>query len=222
MHSAISCTVKDLGLISYQEAYRLQKEKLTQITEELTCEFFLCEHFSVITLGRLSKQENILFSEDEIKSKGIEIQKVDRGGDVTYHAPGQLIVYPIFPLLHFGKDLKKFISNLEQVVIDLLGYFGILASRKEGRTGVWVGLKKIASIGIGVKKWISFHGVGLNVSTDLKDFLLIRPCGLDIEMTSMENELKKQISMQEVKKQIIISFKNIFNLEIRENGNEKY
>ncbi|MDD3374908.1 MAG: lipoyl(octanoyl) transferase LipB [Candidatus Omnitrophica bacterium] len=210
----IICKVTDLGVVRYQQAYQVQKKALTKAIAQASCEIFLCEHCPVITLGRLSNENNILLDPKEVMKKGIEILKVDRGGDVTFHTPGQLVVYPIFCLNYFGKDLKLFIFNLEQVVIDLLGYFGILASRIKGHTGVWVGPKKIASIGIGVQKWVSFHGLALNVTTHLKDFLIIKPCGLSVEMTSMENEAGKQFAMKDIKRQIVLSFKNIFNLEI--------
>ena len=210
---AILCKVTDLGVVRYHEAYQIQKKALTKATTKASCELFLCEHFSVVTLGRLADEKNILVDQ-EIAEKGIEILKIDRGGDVTFHAPGQLVAYPIFPLDNFGKDLKLFIFKLEQVIIDLLGYFGILSSRLKGHTGVWVGHKKIASIGVGVQKWVSFHGLALNVSTRLEDFSIIKPCGLDVEMTSMNNETETQVEMQDVKKQLILSFKNVFNLEI--------
>jgi len=211
---AIPCKVTDLGIVRYIQAYQLQKKVLTKAIAQASCEIFLCEHYPVITLGRLANENNILLDSKEIAEKGIEIRKIDRGGDVTFHAPGQLVVYPIFYLDHFGKDLKLFISNLEQVIIDLLGYFGVLASRLKDHTGVWVGSKKIASVGIGVQKWVSFHGFALNVSICLEDFTMIKPCGLDVEMTSMDNEAKKQIIMQDVKRQLVLNFKKVFNLEI--------
>ena len=142
------------------------------------------------------------------------VHHIDRGGDITLHAPGQLVVYPILDLTNFGKDLRSYLRQLEQVAIDLLGDFDIVASRFSGQTGVWTGKKKIESIGIGVRKWISFHGLAVNVNTDLKLFSMIKPCGLDVEMTSMSQMNKKSIDIEEVKERIVASFCDNFNLNI--------
>ncbi len=210
----ISCKVKDLGIIKYYRAYQLQNQAFEDVKLKRDARLFLCEHPSVLTLGRLAEKNNILCEEDQLKEKGIDVLPVDRGGDVTFHGLGQLVVYPIFCLTDFGKDLKLFIFKIEQVVIDLLEYFGIVANRVSGHTGVWVREKKIASLGIGVRNWISYHGVALNVSTDLQFFSLIKPCGLKVKMTSMAEELKCNVEMSEVKKQIVKGFQNIFNMEI--------
>jgi lipoate-protein ligase B len=128
------------------------------------------------------------------------------------HAPGQLIIYPILNLTHFGKDLRFYLRQLEQVAIDLLGDFDIVANRFPGQTGVWIGEYKIASIGIGVRKWTSFHGLAINVSTDLKLFSMIKPCGLNVAMTSMSEASGKTIDMKEVKGKIVELFFKKFQL----------
>ncbi len=209
----MKCRIEDLGIIAYTQAYRRQKECVEEILRGEDAVLLLCEHPPVLTLGRLTKRENILWPREEIIKKGFEIVPIDRGGDITLHSPGQLVVYPIFDLKIVGKDLKRYLRQLEEVVIDLLKEFDIVARRFLGQTGVWVQDKKIASMGIGVKKWISFHGVGLNVSTDLNLFSLIRPCGLNVTMTSLENIKQEVIPMAQVKSKMVEQFKEKFNLE---------
>jgi lipoate-protein ligase B len=145
--------------------------------------------------------------------QGVGIHHIDRGGEITLHAPGQLVVYPILNLVNFGKDLRRYFYQLEQVAIDLLGGFDIVASRVSGKTGVWIEEKKIASVGIGVRKWISFHGLAINVDTDLNLFSMIKPCGLDVEMTSISGIKKSPVSMGEVKKRFVEHFYRNFQLK---------
>jgi len=165
--------IKDLELIDYDEAYKLQKQYVQELIEGGPQTLLLCEHPPVLTLGRLADKRNMLISSEETDRRGVKICSVDRGGDITLHAPGQLVVYPILNLAHFGKDLKSYMNLLEQVAIDLLDGFGIVANRFPGQTGVWAGEYKIASIGIGVRRWVSFHGLAVNVNTDLKLFSMI-------------------------------------------------
>lgn len=202
--------VTNLGLIDYHKAYSLQKEAVDHILKGGPQVLFLCEHPIVITLGRLGEKSNIFFPKEELKKRDIEIVSIDRGGDVTLHAPGQLVAYPIFNLLQYGKDLHLFMYKLEQVAIDLLADFDIVANRIPGRRGVWVRERKIASIGIGVRKWISFHGLGLNINTDLNLFSMIKPCGLDVVMTSVRDIHKKDINMDEAKRKIVNCFERHF------------
>ena len=207
------CRVDDLGLIEYQKAYELQKRCLEEVAFGGVQRLLLCEHPLVITLGRLAKRENIFLSEPELAAKGFELYAVDRGGDVTLHAPGQLVVYPILDLRRaLGGDLRAYLRQLEQVAIDLLSSFGIVANRISGKTGVWVGDKKIASVGIGVKKWVSCHGLALNVNTDLAYFSLMRPCGMDVEMTSLARLKGQPIDMAFVKSKMIECFMRTFGL----------
>ena len=151
---------------------------------------------------------------NEIKSRGIKIIDIDRGGDVTLHSPGQLVVYPVVDLRRFGRDLKFYLVKLEQVVIDFFKEFDILTERKPGKTGAWFGEKKIASIGIGVKKWISFHGMSLNMGNDLTLFSLIRPCGLDVQMTSLDEIKKEHVDLHKAKEMLVHIFSNTFTREM--------
>lgn len=206
--------VEDLGLVNYEEAFRYQNACVEGVLHKDRQKLIFCEHPSVITLGRLAHRENILTSDQELKAKGIECIPINRGGDVTLHCPGQLVIYPILDLNNFGKDLKLYMQALEQVVIDALAQYHIAAQRVASRTGVWVNEKKIASLGIGVRKWISFHGVAINVSPDLSLFSLIRPCGMDVETTSMAELKGNSIDMQEIKRRAIASFSQNFNIAV--------
>lgn len=203
-------SIQDLGLIGYAEAYEIQKKWVEAVINGHDPVLLLCEHPAILTLGRLASQENFLLPQEEIKARGIQVLDIDRGGEVTLHSPGQLVVYPIMNLRDHGKDLKQYLHQLEQVAIDLLKDFDILADRFSGRTGVWVGPEKIVSIGIGVKKWVSFHGLGINVNTDLDLFRLIKPCGMDIRMTSISQIKNQSIDMNLVKRNVVNRFRGQF------------
>lgn len=207
-----NCKIKDLGLIPYNEAYDIQKAHVDAVLNGEPQTVLFCEHPSVFTLGRLAKEENFLIPQDEILSRGIQICHINRGGDVTLHSPGQLVIYPILDLTNLGKDLRSYMRTLEQVAIDLLGDFDIVANRFEGQTGVWVSNRKIASIGIGVRKWISFHGLAINVNTNLDLFSMIRPCNLDVEITSVSKIKGRFIIMDEVKRRVVNHLSQNFNL----------
>lgn len=202
----------DLGLIDFQKAWQFQKEIFQKVRNNyFTVALVLCQHYPVITVGRLGKKENIKTSLNELKNRSIHIYEIERGGDITYHGPGQLIAYPIFNLNYLKKDIHLFLRKLEEVVIDFLSDFGIKGLRHSGLTGVWIDKQKIASIGIAIKNWITFHGVSINIKKeDLVNFQLIKPCGMDIEMTSLETILKKDIGIDEIKKNFICKFKNTF------------
>jgi lipoate-protein ligase B len=206
------CEVRDLGLIDYDAAYRIQKEAAARVIKGGCPVLLLCEHPSVITLGRLAREANVL-NREAIAVKDIRIVSIDRGGDVTLHAPGQLVVYPILSLENFKKDVRWYLHQLEQVAIDLLMSFGIVADRISGKTGVWVGGEKIVSLGIGVKRWVTFHGLGINVHTDLGLFDLIKPCGLDVRMTSMANVQGEPFDMGGVKERLVECFSREFGLK---------
>lgn len=203
--------VRDLGLIDYAAAYGIQKESVARVLAGGAQVLFLCEHPAVITLGRLAQEANILNLE-AINRQGIGVVPTDRGGDVTLHAPGQLVVYPILNLAQSHRDLRLYMHKLEQVAIALLKSFGIVASRIFGKTGVFVGQDKIASLGIGVRKWVTFHGLGINVNTDLKLFDLIKPCGLDVRMISIARIKGEAVEIREVKKMLVECFRKEFNL----------
>jgi len=188
--------VFNIGLIDFLKGLEFQQEVFEQVKHGyFSSALILCRHYPVITVGRSGKRENIKLSESQLHAQGVAVCQVSRGGDVTYHGPGQLMAYPICNLSFLKNDIHAFLRMLEQVVISLVEEFGIVAERKEGLTGVWVGNKKIASLGIAVSHWITFHGFALNVTQDdLQNFSFIRPCGMDIKMTSMESELGRKIS----------------------------
>ncbi len=200
--------VLDLGLVEYNSALLLQKKLFEEVkTGSLKSALVFCRHYPVITIGRGAKKENLKIDESVLDQKKIPVYCVDRGGNVTYHGPGQLIIYPVLRLELFKKDLHYFLRRLEETVIAVLSEFGIKGIAREGLTGVWVGERKICSIGIAVKSWVSYHGLALNIKdNDLVNFSLIRPCGMDIEMISMETVLKKEIAFENIQKTFVRRF----------------
>ncbi len=198
----------DLGLVDYCQALQRQKELFEQVRSgALRSALVFCRHHPVITLGRQAKTEALKADRDLLSCLGIPVYPIERGGNVTYHGPGQLMVYPIVALIDFKKDIRLFLRWLELSVVDVLEEFGIDSCLRDGLTGVWVGERKICSIGIAVKNWISYHGLALNVGKDdLANFSLIRPCGMDIKMTSLETVLKSAVSFAEVQKKITRRF----------------
>jgi lipoate-protein ligase B len=202
----------DIGVIDYRRGWYFQREVLKGVKAGiLPSTLIFCQHNPVITLGSQVKREHIKVPLAELDLRGIEIYEVERGGDVTYHGPGQLVIYPIFNLHHLRKDIHWFLRKLETVVIDFLADFGLNGVRLQGSTGVWVNNQKIASIGIAVKNWITFHGVSINIKKNCIDnFSLIKPCGMDIEVTSMETLLSRLISLNQAKKNLINKFKENF------------
>ncbi len=191
----------DLGLIDYLQAYHFQREIFQQVkNKRFKSAVIFCQHHPVITQGRTSKKEDILIDDLELNRRRIKVYNVDRGGKTTYHGPGQLLIYPIFDLNYLKKDIHFFLRWLEELVINILNEFDILAKRYEGLTGIWLDNKKIASIGIAIKSWITYHGLSINVKKDdLENFSLIHPCGTNITMISMEETLSKKILIETVK-----------------------
>jgi len=182
--------VLDAGVLEFPEAVRLQQELVNKVRGGLLRgALVVCSHNPVITLGSSARKENILVPEQELARRNIRVYPCRRGGDVTYHGPGQLVLYPVINLRHFRKDLHWFLRSLETWAIEVLAEVRITASTRAGATGVWVREKKIASIGIGVRDWVTFNGMALNVEACVQaDFSLIRACGLDCSMTSIEQE----------------------------------
>lgn len=207
---SFSLRISDLGLIDYDKAFLAQKAFALEVASGGLDTLVLCEHPAVITLGRKSSEANILLGRKDLAEKGVSVVPVDRGGDVTLHAPGQLIIYPIINLKRAGLDLRAYLQKLEQVGVDLLKDFAIVATGDNARRGVWIGTDKIASIGVGVSRWVTYHGMGLNVATDLGLFRLIRPCGLDVRMTSMEKVLGHSVDMLDVRERAERHFQSIF------------
>ena len=184
--------VHDLGLRSYAETLSFQREVAAQrISKAIPHDvLLLVEHPPVITLGRSSKQEHLLVSPELLAARGVELFEVERGGDVTFHGPGQLVGYPIVDLTEHTQDLHWYLRQVEEVLIQAVGTLGLHADRNPGKTGVWTGGRKLASIGVHARQWVTWHGFALNVTTDLSYFDLMVPCGIaDVTMTSVAAEL---------------------------------
>lgn len=208
-------SVLDLGILPYEEAFELQK-KITRrrIEGEIGDHLLLLEHPPVITVGRNAHLENILADSQFLEKEGISVLQTDRGGDVTYHGPGQLVGYPILNLKKVRPDVQWYVSKLENSIIETLRNFSIQATRLKGMRGVWIEGYKIASIGVRISKWVTHHGFALNVNTNLSHFELIRPCGLvGVKMTSMEKILEEKVQMDEVKKVYAEVFSSIFQVQ---------
>lgn len=202
----------DLGLSNYSDCYRFQRRLLNEIkTNGAEDHIIVTEHFPVMTIGRIGSRKNLRVSEDFLLSRNIEVLEVDRGGDITYHGPGQIVVYPIIDLKKQKRDLHKYLRLLENVAIALLQEYSIRGYRVEGRTGVWTDSGKIASIGIGVSSWVTYHGLALNVDCDLIPFRWINPCGFkDIKITSMKKLTTTKIHKALIKERLIDEFRNTF------------
>lgn len=206
-----------LGRIDYGEALALQ-EKLLDLRQRglIADTLLLLEHPSVLTLGVRGDEANILLPQEELKAQGVSIYRVGRGGDVTYHGPGQIVGYPIIDLTGQGRDIKRFVWNVEEVFIRLLHErFGIRADREEKKyTGVWVGDAKITAIGIAVKRWVTMHGFAFNVNTNLGHFQWINPCGLtDRGVTSLQRLIGRELDFDEMNGLVTEYFASVFGFE---------
>lgn len=199
------------GLIEYTKALELQKDLVRGVKAGGEETLFLCEHPATLTMGRASHPQNVLAPHDELVRRGVAVVEADRGGDVTLHAPGQLVAYPILDLKTRGRDLGVYLARLEQASVDFLLDFGIVAQGDKDRRGVWVGRSKIASIGIGVSRWVTYHGVGLNMTTDLALFRFIRPCGLDVAMTSVKEITGQAPAMSTAAEKFTRHFLRVFH-----------
>lgn len=208
---------QDLGLIDYKEAWDLQEKLFAETialkierrngttTEETVNRLLFCEHPHVYTLGKSGSEENLLLNETQLEEHHARYYKINRGGDITYHGPGQLVGYPIFDLDHFFTDIHKYMRYLEEAVIQTLAEYGIRGERYEGYTGVWIDAslpeaRKICAMGVKCSRWVTMHGIGFNVNSDLAYFSHIVPCGIDDKaVTSMQRELGRPVDMEEVK-----------------------
>ncbi len=208
-----TCRVVDLGLIEFDRAYSMQRQAVQRAIEEEEEAVFLCEHPPVLTMGRAADDRHIFLTEAQLLRKGIKVYRIDRGGEVTLHAPGQLVVYVILDLSRRGRDLRRYLRDLESVIMDFLVCFGVTGKRLEDKTGVFVSDAKIASIGIGVRRWISFHGLAVNITTDLSLFSLIRPCGLDVKMTSLQALTGPLPSQPEMKEKLLNCLSSGLNMK---------
>jgi lipoyl(octanoyl) transferase len=209
-----SCCVRELGRIDYGAALTLQQELVARRKQgDVPDHLLLLEHAHVITLGRNGHMENLLASGEILDRAGISFYPTDRGGDVTYHGPGQLVGYPILDLREWKRDVGAYVRGIEQAIIDTLADYGIEAGRIPKLTGVWVGDRKIAAIGVHISRWVTSHGFALNVTTDLSYFQYIVPCGLTKPVTSME-QLGVRAGLEEVGQKLASHFGRIFECEI--------
>jgi lipoyl(octanoyl) transferase len=217
--------VERLGEVPYIETWDKQKELVKQIDRGMIPnQLLLLEHPHTITMGRGTHKENLLFSKEQYEQNGIQVVEIDRGGDVTYHGPGQLVGYPIFFLGEGNYDAHSYLRSLEEVLIRALKHWGIEAGRKEPYTGAWVGDVKIAAIGVKFNRsrtrrgYITSHGFALNVNTDLRYFNMIVPCGIqEYGVTSMEKLLGKKVDLNEVMDQVVESFQDVFGWDLVKN-----
>lgn len=215
----------DLGRASYQPVWQYQTELLEEVKcrklagEETTNHLLFVEHPHVYTLGKSGDEANMLINTIQLRARDAEFVRVDRGGDITYHGPGQVVAYPIFNLENFSLGVKEYVYRLEEVVIRFLAAYGISAGRLEGATGVWLDpeenrSRKICAIGIKCSRYITMHGFALNVNTDLDYFNYINPCGfVDKGVTSLAKELGYPLNMEVVKEEIKAAFKTVFELD---------
>lgn len=222
-----NCLIVDLGMIAYAEAYALQKRivaarKVDAIEDVLLA----CEHPHVITQGRNGKREHLLVGEHVLRHKGVEFYETSRGGDITYHGPGQIVGYPILNLSEIRRDVVWYVRMLEEAMIRATAEFGIAAKGVAGKTGIWVDIgnteEKLGAIGVHISRWITSHGFAYNVSTDLRFFDLIVPCGIaDRKATSLEKLLGRAVDKTEVSPRIVRHFGELFGRELRETSKEE-
>lgn len=222
---------RDLGLIGYSEALAIQEETFKSYldrkrnTDMVDFEFdghvFLCEHKHVITLGKSGAIENLLLNNEQLKQKGVEFFHSSRGGDITYHGPGQIVGYPVLDLDRFGLTVKAYVNLLEELIIETLKEYHLAAGRIFGMTGVWLDYdnlryaRKICAMGVKVSRWVSMHGFAFNIQTDLSYFNSIVPCGIkEKAVTSLSKELGVEVSLAEVKEKLIANFSRLFDVNI--------
>ena len=223
--------IHDLGLLGYNEAYKYQLNLFNKIVDikisnrknkvkKLTSNHLIfVEHLKVYTLGKSGKHSNLLISKDELKNKKIQFIKTNRGGDITFHGPGQIVCYPILDLDNFFTDLNKYLRSLEEVIIQTLKSYKIDGERSKNETGVWIKSKKIekkiCALGVKASRWVTMHGLALNVNTDLSFFENIIPCGIkNKSITSISNECGKKIKLDDVKGKIIENFLDVFSANL--------
>lgn len=205
----------DLGLIDYAKAWNLQKEVFDKRVSGNTDDtFFMLEHPNTYTLGKTADKNNLISNKAYLEKEGISVYEIDRGGDITYHGPGQIVGYPIIDLKNWKQDTHLYLRNIEETIIKVCNYYGLNAGRKEKYTGVWIGERKICAIGVKISRWVTMHGFAFNINTNLNLFNGIIPCGIkDKEVTSLERELGKRFDINEVKDKILEVFINQFNYD---------
>ncbi len=205
--------IEDWGVIDFKTAWERQRELVQKVLKrEKKSTLVLCEHPRVITIGRAGSLQNVLKTPEELLQENIKIVEINRGGDVTLHAPGQLVGYPIFHLSDFKEDLHWFLREIEGCIIELLKEYSVESGRVEGLTGVWIeNERKICAIGLNSSRWVTSHGFALNVNNDIRDFEMIIPCGIDDKaVTSLKKEMGEEIDFNEVKAKCAEAFKRKF------------
>ncbi len=207
----------DLGVTEYESCWNLQRQLFDlRLADAIPDTLLLTEHLPVYTIGRSGDPNHLLAGLPELQEKGIALVYNDRGGDVTYHGPGQLVGYPILDMHNYYLDLHRYLRDLEAVIISLLARFGIRGSRIEGYTGVWVGDDKVCAMGIRSSRWVTMHGFALNVSTDLSYFDRIIPCGIfEKGITSMEELLGRMVTIEEVVPELLREFAGVFHVDVK-------
>ena len=209
-------TYCNLGSIDYLEAWDLQRTIFNQVVNrEIQVTLILLEHPHTYTLGKVADKKNLVGGKEYLEKNKISVFEIDRGGDITYHGPGQIVGYPIIKLEDWEKDTHKYLRALEEVIIMTCKNYGLDAGRNPKYTGVWIGNRKIAAIGVKISRWVTMHGFAFNVNTDLTLFNGIIPCGIsDKEVTSLKKELKKEINISEVKNVILENFRKVFGYDL--------
>ena len=212
-------TYCNLDFIDYKEAWDLQKEIHAQrVSKKIGDIFFMLEHPHTYTLGKVADKNNLIGSQEYLSQNNISVYDIDRGGDITYHGPGQIVGYPIIDLNEWQLDTHKYLRALEEVIIRTCSDYGLIGTREPKYTGVWINNnereRKIAAIGIKVSRWVTMHGFAFNVNTDLSLFNGIIPCGItDKEVTSLKKELQRDLDIQEVQNKLIVHFKDVFSYD---------
>jgi len=211
------CAVRQLGAIEYREAYGLQKALLQErLRGRIADTLLLLEHPPTITVGKSGKLENVLASPAELASAGVSLIFTDRGGDVTYHGPGQIVGYPILDLRERDRDAHRYVHSLEEVLIRTLADYSIGSGRDHNHAGVWVNDEEIAALGLSIRRWITMHGFALNVNTDLNHFTLINPCGFaNKTATSMARLIGHELPIDEVTERLLAHFAEVFEVELK-------
>jgi lipoyl(octanoyl) transferase len=209
---SVQLHVTNLGRSRYGDTWELQR-RLFELRMEGKIDdvLLLTEHEHVYTIGKGGDENHLLASTQELQTDGVEVFRIDRGGDITYHGPGQVVGYPILDLNGYFRDIHRYLRSLEEVIIRALGQFGIQAGREEGMTGAWVSGEKIAAIGVKVSRWRTMHGFALNVNTDLTKFSRIIPCGIFHKgVTSIQKILGREVPLGEVEESLTTSFSSVF------------
>lgn len=222
--------LQDLGLIDFKQAWDYQEQILSKVVDHKTGKkiiinepvnyLLFCEHPPVYTIGKSGSEQNLLIDQIQLRAKEVSFYRINRGGDITYHGPGQIVCYPIFDLEMFGMGIKHYVHSLEEVIIETLKEFTIISGRLQGATGVWLDTdkaiaRKIAAIGVRSSRYVTMHGFALNVNTDLSFFNFINPCGfIDKKVTSVSKELGNNVSINQVKDILITNFIKVFDIRL--------